>query len=157
MQFMVNHKTSPNKAICAPQVETTLCSSQSYLFLSSEAIRHAPSRTDGICRTQHTMLPRIDLPKGTTTPTPDFARLPPACRSSSSRLWPTNSAHDLSLVRVIQDTKFAVSNPKKNKTVRTTIWHLFLICLTADLMDSFIGKSCGLGSWREQLDLGPHG
>jgi len=35
---------------------------------------------------------------------------------------------------------FAVTNPRSNKIVRTTIWHLFLIWLTADLMDRFIGK-----------------
>ena len=36
--------------------------------------KHASSRTGGICRTQHTMLPRIDSLSDSTTPTPDFTR-----------------------------------------------------------------------------------
>ena len=33
---------------------------------------------------------------------------------------------------------------KDNKTVMTKIWQLYLTWLTADLMDRFMGKPCGL-------------
>src|SRR5688572_1089831 len=59
----------------------------------------------------------------------------PTCSCLSSLLWPTNHVHDLSLARVGQNTQFAVTNLKRKKTMRTTIWHRFLIWLTADLTD----------------------
>ena len=78
------------------------------------------------------------LRRGTTralTPSLAFAPLHSVCRSLSSLLWPTNSAHDLSLVGVIRNTQFCVELCKEGKTVRSTMWYLFLVWLTSDLMD----------------------
>jgi hypothetical protein len=63
---------------------------------------------------QHIMLPRVDLPKGSTTPTPDFAPLDPACRISSSLLWTRNRVHDLCLVRGIQNLQFYGDQSKED-------------------------------------------
>jgi len=42
--------------------------------------------------------------------------------------------------QVIQSTLFALTNRKRNKTMRTTIPQVFIIWLTADLMASIMGK-----------------
>ena len=49
------------------------------------------------------------------------------------------------------------ASSKAEENVRTITWHLFPICLTADLMARFMGKPRGLGFWREPLDFGSHG
>jgi hypothetical protein len=82
------------------------------------------------------MLPRMGWPYSSTTSAPDFAPLHAACSSLSSLLWPTNSVHDLSL----SECSIAMTNPKSNKIMWTTIGHQFLIWLTADRMASFMGK-----------------
>ena len=89
-------------------------------FYPLKLYRDAPTRIDGICQPQHTMLSRIDLLNDSTTRAPDFAPLHPVCRSSRSLLWPRKSVHDLSLVRVIrirgfQNTQFCGDESKEEQ------------------------------------------
>jgi len=146
------HRKTPTKLVTLRGFVTRrdrrlrqLCAVHKVVFFFLKLYRHAPSRIHGICQPQYTMLPRIDWPNGSTTPAPDFAPLHPACSCLRSLLWPTNSVHDLSLVEqsglgYFKILNFAGTYPKRNKTVRPIIWHLFLIWLTPDLMVRFMGK-----------------
>ena len=98
----------------------------------------------GICQPQHTILPRIHWPNGSTTPAPDFAPPHPTC-IRVIRNW------------VFQNTQFRGDQSKEELTVRSTIWHLFLIWLTADLMAGSCDYPWDLWPWREQLNLDSHG
>ena len=97
------------------------------------------------------------------TPTPDFARLLPACSSLSSLLWTTSSVHDLSIARVtrievIQNTQFCSDESKEEQNHKDyNLASISFIRLTADLMASSMGESGGLWSWQKQLNCGLHG
>ena len=105
----------------------------------------AVGETFQILRASMAMLPRIDWTKGSTTPAPDgLCPSSPGLQKFEFSLWPTNSVRKLSVVRVIrfrviQNTQFAVINPKRNETVRSIIRHQVPIWLTSEFMHGCCG------------------